>query len=111
VITPYPDTHGEPNGFVRKNPWVSVDFEFNPNHPIPPTVLGLCSGDRPMSSIYNYKGKAVLEQLERQEVVWVGHNSVTVEKPIIEAELGVKIPLSRVDDTMIWHYLANSHLC
>jgi DNA polymerase I-like protein with 3'-5' exonuclease and polymerase domains len=111
VITPYPDTHGEPGGFVRRNPWVSVDFEFNPTHPIPPTVIGLCSGDRPMSSIYNYKGKAVLEQLEREKVVWVGHNSVTVEKPIIEAELGVTIPLSRVDDTMIWHYLANSHLC
>jgi DNA polymerase I-like protein with 3'-5' exonuclease and polymerase domains len=88
-----------------------VDFEFNPNHPIPPTVIGLCSGDRPMSSIYNYKGKAVMERLEREKVTWVGHNSVTVEKPIIEAELGVTIPLERVDDTMIWHYLANSHLC
>jgi hypothetical protein len=44
--------------------------------------------------------------------MWVGHNSQTVEKKIIEEELGLKrpIPIESVEDTMIRPFLCNAEL-
>lgn len=106
----YPEVIRDPDRFVRKKPYVSIDFEFDPECPAPPTIIGLSSGAAPMSSVYNARSKALLERLEREQVTWVGHFSLTTERQIIEEELGVKIPLERMDDTRIWYFLANSHL-
>jgi len=53
-----------------------------------------------MGSTRHGNVKAVLErlvtvgeELEEKGVVWVGHNSLTVEKKIIEEELGLKQPI------------------
>jgi hypothetical protein len=106
----YPEVVRDPALFERRRPYVSIDFEFDPESPVPPTIMGLSSGAAPMSSVYNAKSKALLAQLEQEKVTWLGHFSLSTERQIIEQELGVKIPLDRIDDTRVWYFLANSHL-
>ena len=102
------------SSFTAEKPVVSVDFEFRPpwDHP-DVTVLGLSSGGRPHSAYWSAESIAKLGALEEKGVVWVGHNSLTTEKKIIEEELGLKrpIPLERMEDTMLRHYLCNAELC
>jgi hypothetical protein len=43
-------------------------------------------------------------------VTWAAH-SFAADIPIIEKETGAKIPLDRIEDTMIRHYLCNAELC
>ena len=112
MISPdYPPVSHALGNFTRKNPWVSVDFEFNPESPVPPDIVGLSSGAAAVSVPWSHAARQVMADLEREKVVWVGHNSLTTEKPIIEAVLGTSLPLDRVGDTMVLHYLCNSHLC
>lgn len=51
-----------------------------------------------------------LGELEEKGVVWVGHNSLTVEKKIIEEQLEVKrpIPIERMEDMMLRHFSTGS---
>ncbi|HPO87337.1 MAG TPA: DNA polymerase [Candidatus Hydrogenedentes bacterium] len=104
----YPHVTRGVDGFIPREPWVSIDFEFNS---LGPTIVGLSSGGNPASGYYTAAAREVLARLERGGVVWVGHNILTADKPLIEAELGVKIPLERCEDSMILHYLCNAELC
>jgi hypothetical protein len=106
----YPEVIRDPEQFDQRRPYVSIDFEFDPENPTPPTIAGFSSGAAPVSSVYNARSKALLERLERERVTWLGHFSLTTERQIIESELGVKIPLDRMEDTRVLYFLANSHL-
>ena len=100
--------------FVAEKRDVSVDFEYNPPFDHPDiTILGLSSGGRPHSARWTAEAISKLGELEAKGVVWVGHNSLTVEKKIIEEELGLKykIPIERMEDTMLRHFLCNAELC
>src|SRR5262249_41527873 len=100
--------------FTAREQTVSVDFEFRPpwDHP-EVTVLGLSSGGRPHSAYWTAEAISKLGELEEKGVVWVGHNSLTVEKKIIEEQLELKrpIPLERMEDTMLRYFLCNAELC
>lgn len=90
---------------------VGLDFEFHPDMPAPPTVIGLSRGSCPLSVPYGRKAMELMDKLDREEVQWVAHNGLTVERKIMQAELGREIPVERVTDTMVRHYLLNAHLC
>ena len=106
----FPDVlRGRIEDFTRTRPWVSIDFEYGQDGK--PTIVGFSSGDRPVSAYWDIHSRRQLERLERAEVVWVGHNLLTADKPIIERELGVTVPLERSEDTMLLHYLNNAELC
>ena len=108
----YPDVvRNTVAAFDQRLPWVSIDFEFPWGEPFKPSIVGLSSGAAPFSGFYDDKCRDELARLEKKGVTWVGHNSLTVEKAIIESELGVKIPVERCDDTMLQHYLCNAELC
>jgi len=89
---------------------VSVDFEFDSNDMIP-TIIGLSAGAGAHSSYYGPEGRKTLRTLESNGVTWVGHNFLTVEREIIAAETGSLVPLERMEDTMLMHYLCNAELC
>jgi DNA polymerase I-like protein with 3'-5' exonuclease and polymerase domains len=96
--------------FTRKTPHVSVDFEFPPDT-MEPSIIGLSAGAGAHSAYYDAKGRKTLRELEDAEVTWVGHNALTVEREIIAAETGSEVPLARMEDTMLRHYLCNAELC
>jgi DNA polymerase I-like protein with 3'-5' exonuclease and polymerase domains len=108
----YPElVRNDIGAFVRKTPYVSVDFEFNPKWPLIPTETGISAGHTPHTAVHSAEARRVLDRLDREGVTWVGHNALTTERQILEAELGRAIPLERMEDTMILHYCANAHLC
>lgn len=104
----YPEVTRGVAGFEPGKPWVSLDFEYNSRGP---TIVGFSSGGKPASGYYEGYSVMTLDRLERKGVRWVGHNLLTADKPIIESELGVKVPLDRCEDTMLLHYLCNAELC
>lgn len=44
------------------------------------------------------------------ETEWIGHNAASADIPILE-KIGINIPLEKVLDSIIFHYLVNCHLC
>ncbi len=106
----YPDViRGRIWDFTRARSWVSTDFEYD--RATRPTIVGFSSGNQPVSAYWDEHARRQLDRLEKAQVTWVGHNLLTADKPIIERELGVQIPLSRAEDTMLLHYLNNAELC
>jgi DNA polymerase I-like protein with 3'-5' exonuclease and polymerase domains len=89
---------------------VSVDFEFPPET-MEPSIIGLSAGAGAHSAYYDKIGRDTLRTLEYNKVTWVGHNSLTVEREIIASETGSVVPLERMEDTMLLHYLCNAELC
>ncbi len=108
----YPNVvRNSPGSFVPERDWVSVDFEFPWGRPLSPTITGLSSGGFAHSGYHNDRWVKLLDDLDRGGVTWLGHNALTTEKKILEHELGREIPLDRMDDTMVAHYLCNAELC
>lgn len=71
----------------------------------------MSAGGGPVSVAWDGAARAMLDKLDRQGVTWWAHNGLTTELPLMEKELGRSIPLDRMEDTMILHYLANAELC
>lgn len=95
---------------------MSVDFEFRPgpdedwsNPEL--TIAGLCSGRDAHSAYWDGEAKQKIVDLDTRNVVWLGHNALTVERSIIGNLTGREIPVERVEDTMLRHYLCNAELC
>lgn len=109
----YPEvTKNQIHRFVPASNVVSVDFEFRPpwDHP-ELTIMGVSSGGHPHSAHWDGDSLEMLGELNDKEVIWAGHNSITTERRIIEEQLGCDIPLDRIEDTMLRHYLCNAELC
>lgn len=96
--------------FAAKNREISIDFEFDSADMIP-TIIGLSGGGDTHSAYYDRRGLQKLKELEAAEVTWIAHNGITVEREIIERETGSEVPLDRMEDTMLLHYLCNAELC
>jgi hypothetical protein len=95
---------------------LSVDFEFRPgidgdwsNPEL--TIAGLCAGGSPHSAFWDDRAEQKIKELEEKEPVWLGHNALTVERSIIGNLVGHEIPVERVEDSMLRHYLCNAELC
>jgi hypothetical protein len=94
---------------------VSVDFEFRPgpdqdwsNPEL--TIAGLCSGGDAHSAFWDDRAERKIQELDSKNVVWLGHNALTVERSIIGKLVNKEIPVERVEDTMVRHYLCNAEL-
>lgn len=104
----YPKVKRNLSGWKPGGNVVSIDFEFDYNGP---TILGFSTRGNAVSVPWSGDSRSVLGSLEAGGVVWLGHNLLTTEKQIIESELGVTLPLERMEDSMVLHYLCNSELC
>ena len=96
--------------WTPKAPYVSIDFEFNPSSH-EPTIVGLSSAGECFSDEWSEEARSLLARLNAEGVIWVGHNAVTVERSLIEQLTGQQVPLDRLEDTLVLHYLCNSELC
>jgi hypothetical protein len=95
---------------------ISVDFEFRPgpdqdwsNPEL--TIAGLCSGGDAHSAFWDDRAERKIQELDERGVTWLGHNSLTVERNIIQKITGREIPTARLEDSMLRHYLCNAELC
>ena len=90
-------------------PLLGLDLEWGEDER--PTILGLSDGELSVSVPYN-EGKRHLVELLRQhpDTVLVGHNIVGSDLFVLEGE-GIKLDLEHVEDTIIWYWLTNMHLC
>lgn len=75
-----------------------------------PYLSSLAAGGRAAATSWNL-ARPYLAEAVRRGLDFAGHAWITADKPILERELGVVIPLERAQDTMILHYLANADLC
>lgn len=85
-----------------------LDLEFNG---LTPTILGVADETRGYSVPWDSGAFWLAPLLWDPFLPIVGHAILTADRRVLESALGLKIPLSRFQDTMIWHYLCNAELC
>jgi DNA polymerase I-like protein with 3'-5' exonuclease and polymerase domains len=95
---------------LQPSPHISIDFEWAIRTG-KPTILGASDGTRTVS-VPHEEGKPYLVELLRRHPTArvLGHNIISADLPVAASE-GIDIPLERVDDTILWHYLTNMSLC
>lgn len=88
---------------------LSIDIEWAANEK--PTIVGLSDGITTVSTsfeeAYDHLRKILRDYPETE---WIGHNAASADVPILE-KMSIKIPLNKVLDTIVYHYLVNCHLC
>lgn len=88
---------------------ISLDLEWDVNNI--PNVLGLSDGTMHVSVAFNKGLFYFRDLLERKpDVEIIGHNVIGADIFVLE-KMGIKIPLAHVTDSIIMHWLVNSHLC
>lgn len=107
----YPQVSHDPLDIsLLQPPYLGLDYEWDLKTETP-TILGLSDGTHTISVPFDsgvHRFRDLLHQPERW--TFVGHNFIRAERPILLRD-GVSVPLERVGDTIIWHYLVNAHLC
>lgn len=109
----YPQIRRSPEGLAdlvsdRPN-WVGNDLEFTAREEPTHCSLSVDRGDKAWALTWD-ACKSVLLDLIKSKVQFVGHAWLTADRPIIQRELGLEIPLEQSHDTMIMHYLCNAEL-
>jgi DNA polymerase I-like protein with 3'-5' exonuclease and polymerase domains len=75
-----------------------------------PTILGLSDGITTMSIPWEDGRERLRELIQRNpDIFWVMHNGVAADLMVLE-NLGIKLPLNNIEDTIILMWLVNSHL-
>ncbi len=87
---------------------LGIDFEWD-LRTLTPTICGVSNGDRALSSGFTELLPGLRRVIETSEEV-VGHNLVAAELPILRKH-GIHIADAKIADTILYHYLANAHLC
>lgn len=89
-------------------PSVANDLEWNKdNHP---TWLSLSDGLKTLAVPFREAAGLFKQLLANPSITISGHNFCGADLIILE-KMGLTIPLDRIDDSIIWHYLVNCHLC
>lgn len=108
----YPEVFRYPAAIDRlRPPYLGSDLEWSIKDGLP-TILGVSDGVTTVSVPFNEGWPYFRTLLDRYPDAWmhVGHNFVRAERPIYE-RYGVRIPLEKIQDSIIWHYLVSAHLC
>ena len=105
----YPPTYRSPLDYPRLSGTnIGLDLEWDRDMRI--TILGLADKDQAVSTGFA-EGRPYLDRMIRKKnVMFVGHNVVRADK-IALRDAGIHIPLERFHDTILLHWLNNSHLC
>lgn len=94
---------------LRPTPYLGLDWEWN-IRTNEPTILGVSDGHLTVSQSHASMWENVTTLLNRPEVQLVGHNFLQADLQLMNS-LGVNFPADRVQDSIIWHWLVNPHLC
>lgn len=88
---------------------VGIDFEFT--NIGKPTIVSVTSENEIFAAPWSPEIASILKsELEIPDTQWVAHSGISADRPVVEATLGIKTPLSAWDDSMVTHYLCNQHL-
>lgn len=92
-------------------PHLGLDLEWDIKTETP-TILGVSDGATTVSTHFNEGIPKVVGLLLSYPGAFdlEGHNVVRAERPLL-AGRGVTFPLEKIQDSIIWHYLVNAHLC
>ena len=106
----YPRVSSNPADIPRtfSSPQRGLDFEWNIRTGRP-TIVGFASPQLAVSVPFDV-GRAYLREFIERPGRIAGHNLTQAEKPILKS-LGIDLPLTKIDDTIILFYLTNAHLC
>ncbi len=106
-----PAVSSDPSALAHLQPGVpiGIDFEWNPRT-MEPSLVGLSDGVTRVSVPFKAAVGALPAICERASAL-VGHNLVSAEVPILERDLGLRIPNTKIEDTILRWWLTNMHLC
>lgn len=95
---------------LKPRPYLGLDLEWGLKTE-QPTIIGQSDGTVTVSCSFDDGIGAFNELLKRSPFAEiVGHNVVSADVMVLR-KLGINIPLNRVEDTIIRHWLVNMHLC
>lgn len=108
----YPAVQRDPAAIsLIQPPFLGLDLEWD-IHYDKPTILGVSDGSTTVSVPFDegYPHLQALLAAHQDRFFLAGHNVVRAERPIFSRR-GITFPLEKVQDSIIWHYLVNAHLC
>ena len=107
VPTNWPAYSSEPSDIERLygEPIIGVDFEFSGETP---TIIGLSNGRDLHISVSYTDGAPYLRELisKHPETKYVGHNILQADLQFMDG-----VSLVNIQDTILWWWLTNCHLC
>lgn len=92
---------------ARRN-YLGCDLEFDEQEN--PSILGVSDGHLHVSVPYGEGIELFKELVKKHNPVFVGHFFTTADLFVFR-KAGINIDLVDIQDTMVWHYLCNLHLC
>lgn len=94
---------------LKPSPYLGIDFEWDIRNNVP-TILGVSDGNLTVSVEHKDGWPLLKTLLDRPNLILVGHNFLQADLQVME-KLGIKWPVDRVDDSIVWHWLTNPELC
>lgn len=87
---------------------LGLDLEFSGDRP---TILGLSDGETHISVPW-YDGRPYLIELltKYPDTMIIGHNFLNADFPLL-IKSGIPLKLENIDDSIVWWYLTQQHLC
>lgn len=86
---------------------LGLDFEWDKNEM--PTLQGVSDGVLHVSVPFDVAVTYLRQLVSHPEINFVGHNIIGADLQILK-NVDIEIPLDRIDDTIILHWLVNMHL-
>lgn len=110
-MNPFAPITRAPEAVERLNPqpYLGIDAEWDIRTG-EPTIWGVSDGRLTVSGTHELMWGRITSLLARPGIQLVGHNMLQADLLVMK-KLGVDFPAERVDDTIIWHWLNNLHLC
>lgn len=95
--------------FIVPKPYLSVDAEWSPRND-KPTIIGVSNGEWGVSCGWEEGKPYLIELLEKYPQADVlMHNGISADIPVLAKE-GIRIPIERVQDSILMHWLTNMSL-
>src|ERR1700690_2605657 len=110
-LSEWPSYSSDPSDILNLDPTkpLSNDLEWDALER--PDVIGNSDGTKHVTVSWEEGVEYFVHFLKAHpNVIVAGHNFIGADLPLLEKR-GIHIPLSRIEDTILWHYLVNAHLC
>lgn len=110
-LSEWPGYSSDPADILQLDPSKPISFDAEWDAIGRPDVLGVSDGTLHVTVSWN-DGIDYFHEFVKQNpnIEIAGHNLIQADLPLL-AKFGINIPLEHVTDTILLHYLSNSHLC
>lgn len=110
-LSEWPAYSSDPSDILKLDPTKPISFDAEWDAIGRPDVLGVSDGSLHVTARWDDAIDYFRHFFELNPNIEIaGHNVIQADLPML-AKFGIHVPLENVTDTILLHYLTNSHLC